>query len=52
MLLRRDVEEIKEMLMPEVSASKVERKAVDGGREESARGEVKEWSEVRKGILK
>lgn len=51
-MLRRDLEERKEMLMPEVSASKEKRKAVDGGREESARGEVKAWSEVRKEILK
>jgi hypothetical protein len=51
MLLRRDVEQIKEMLMHEVSPSRKERRVVDEGREELARGEAKEWSEVRREIL-
>jgi hypothetical protein len=52
LLLRRDIEEIKEMMIPEVSPSKQERKVIEKGREELTRGEVEEWSEVRKEILK
>jgi hypothetical protein len=48
--LRRDVEEIKEMLIPEVSPTEADRKAVVGGRKEYARGEMEEWSEVRKRV--
>jgi hypothetical protein len=52
LLLRRDIEEIKEMMVPEVSPSTEERKVIEKGREELTRGEVEEWSEVRKEILK
>ncbi len=48
--LRRDVEEIKEMLIHEVSPSEADRKAVVRGRKEYARGETEEWSEVRKRV--
>ncbi len=48
--LRRDVEEIKEMLIPEVSPSEAERRAVARGRKEYAHGKVEEWSEVRKRV--
>ena len=51
-VLRRDVEEIKEMLIPEISPSEEERKGVEEGRKEFARGEVEEWSEVRKRVSK
>jgi hypothetical protein len=52
LLLRRDMDQVKEMLMPEFSPSKEDRKTVEKGREELSRGEVEEWSEVRKRILK
>ncbi len=48
--LRRDVEEIKEMLIPEVSPSEADRKAMVRGRKEYARGETEEWSKVRKRV--
>jgi hypothetical protein len=48
--LRRDVEEIKEMLIPGVSPSEDDRKGVAKGRKEFARGEVEEWSEIRKRV--
>jgi len=47
-VLRRDVEEIKEMLIPEVSPTKADRQAIARGRKELSQGKVKEWSEVRK----
>jgi len=47
---RRDVKEIKEMLIPEVSPTEADRRAVTRGRREYARGETEEWSEVRKRI--
>lgn len=46
--LRRDVAEIKEMLIPEVPPSEADKKAIARGKREYARGEVEEWSEVRK----
>lgn len=46
--LRRDVAEIKEMLIPEVSPSEADKKAIARGKMDYARGEVEEWSEVRK----
>lgn len=48
--LRRDVEEIKEMLVPEVPSSAAEKTAVAKGRKEYARGEMEDWSEVRKRV--
>ena len=51
-VLRRDVEEIKEMLIPEVSPTEEELKAIREGRREFARGEFEEWSEVRKRVSK
>ncbi len=48
--LRRDVEEIKEMLVPEVPSSEADKKAVARGRKEYARGETEDWSEVRKRV--
>ena len=38
--LRKDVEEIKEMLIPEVPASQAEKRAIAGGRREFLRGEI------------
>ncbi|MDV3243900.1 MAG: hypothetical protein LYZ66_01845 [Nitrososphaerales archaeon] len=49
-VLRRDVEEIKEMLISEVSPSEEDRRAVARGRNEYALGKVEEWSEVRKRV--
>jgi hypothetical protein len=46
--LRKDVEELKEMLIPEVSPGKEDRLAVARGRKEHARGEEEEWNDVRK----
>jgi hypothetical protein len=48
--LRRDVEEIREMLIPEVSPSEEERRAVARGRKESARGKAERWGELRKRV--
>ncbi|QQG48706.1 MAG: hypothetical protein HY247_08235 [archaeon] len=48
--LRRDIEEIREMLMPEVSPSAQDRKAVARGRKEYAQGDVEEWGDVRKRV--
>ncbi len=45
--LRRDVEEIKEMLIPEVSPSEEDKKAVARGRREYSKGKAEDWSEVR-----
>jgi hypothetical protein len=49
-VLRRDVEEIKEMLIPEVTPTKADRKAIAKGRKEFSQGKVKEWSGVRKQV--
>ena len=46
--LRRDVEEIKEMLIPEVTPTKADRQAIARGRREFSQGKVGDWSEVRK----
>lgn len=48
--LRRDVEEIKEMLIPEVLPSAAEKRAVARGRKEYALGKVEDWGEVRKRV--
>ena len=50
--LRRDVEEIKEMLIPQVAPTKADKIAVSRGRRDYARGEIEEWSEVRKRVAK
>jgi hypothetical protein len=47
-VMRRDIEEIKVMLVPEVVPAKEEAKAIEGGRKEFARGEFEEWKEIRK----
>ena len=47
-MMRRDIEEIKVMLVPEVAPTKEEVKAREEGRKEFARGEFEEWKEVRK----
>lgn len=51
-ILRRDIEEIKEMLVPEVPATEQEIEAVHEGRMEFARGEIEEWSEIKKRVAK
>lgn len=51
-VLRRDVEEIKEMLIPEVPPTEEELKAIEEGKRGFARGEFEEWSEVRKRVSK
>jgi len=48
--LRKDVEELKEILIPEIHPSKQDRLAVAKGRKEHARGEVEDWSNVRKRV--
>jgi hypothetical protein len=50
-IIRRDLEEIKAMLVKEVSPSKKELKAIDDGRKEFARGEYEEWKETRKRVV-
>jgi hypothetical protein len=47
-MMRRDIEEIKVMLVPEVALTKEEAKAIEEGRQEFARGEFEEWKAVRK----
>lgn len=49
-VLRRDVEEIKEMLKPEVAPTDADRRAVARGRKEFSQEKAKEWSEVRKQV--
>jgi hypothetical protein len=46
--LREDIAEIKEMLIPEVSPSAGERRAIAAGRKAFARGQIEEWNSVRK----
>lgn len=48
--LRRDVEEIKEMLIPEVSPTEADRRAIASGRKEFTDGKTEDWSEVRKQV--
>jgi hypothetical protein len=48
--LRKDVEELKEMLIPEIHPSKEDRLAVAKGRKQHSRGEVEDWTDVRKRI--
>ena len=42
-IIRRDLEEIKAMLVPEVTPTKTEIKAIREGRKQPARGEYEEW---------
>jgi hypothetical protein len=49
-VLRKDVEEIKKMLIPEVTPTKADRQAIAKGRKELSQGKAKEWSEVRKQV--
>jgi hypothetical protein len=49
--IRRDLEEIKAMLVPQVSPTKDEVKAVEEGRKEFARGDYTEWKETRKRVV-
>ena len=46
--MRRDIEEITGMLIPEVAPTKEEIKAIEEGRQEFARGEFEVWREGRK----
>lgn len=47
-MIRRDLEEIKEMLIPGVTPTRQEIKAIEQGRKDFVRGEFVEWSEVKK----
>jgi hypothetical protein len=49
-VLRKDVEEIKGMLIPEVTPTKADRQAIAKGRKELSQAKAKEWSEVRKQV--
>jgi vacuolar-type H+-ATPase subunit D/Vma8 len=46
--MRRDLEEIKVMLVPEATPTKEEIKAIEQGRKEFARGEFVDWKAVKK----
>jgi len=46
--MRRDIEEIKMMLVQEVVPMEEEAKAIEAGRKEFAKGGFEEWKEVRK----
>jgi len=50
-IIRRDLEEIKAMLVPEVTPTRTELKAVREGRKQLARGEYEEWKETRKRVV-
>ena len=47
-LMRRDIEEIKLMLVQEAVATEEEQKAIEAGRREFAEGGFEEWKDVRK----
>ncbi len=47
-VMRREIQEIKEMLIPEVTPTKDEIRAAEIGRRDYARGEVVEWKTLRK----
>lgn len=51
-MIRRDLEEIKAMLVPEVNPSKDEIKAIELGKKEFSRGEFVEWKDVKKNRAK
>jgi len=50
-IIRRDLEEIKSMLVPEVAPTKAELRAVKEGRKQFARGEFEDWKETRKRVV-
>ncbi len=50
-IIRRDLEEIKAILVQEVSPTKKELKAIGEGRKEFAKGEYEEWKETRKRVV-
>lgn len=50
-IIRRDLEEIKAMLVQEVSPTKKELKAIDEGKRQFAKGEYEEWKETRKRVV-
>jgi hypothetical protein len=47
-LMRQDIEEIKLMLVQEAIPTEEEKKAVEDGRKEFAKGDFQEWKDVRK----
>jgi hypothetical protein len=47
-LMRRDIEEIKMMLIQEVVPTEEEEKAIESGKKEFAKGDFEEWKDVRK----
>ena len=47
-MMRRDLEEIKVMLVPEASPTKGEIDLIEQGRKEFARGEFVEWKDLKK----
>jgi hypothetical protein len=47
-LMRRDIEEIKMMLVQEAAPTEEEEKAIKAGRKEFANGDFEEWKDVRK----
>jgi hypothetical protein len=47
-LMRRDIEEIKLMLVQEAIPTEEEEKAIEAGRKEFAKGDIEEWKDVRK----
>ena len=46
--MRQDIEEIKLMLVQEAIPTEEEKKAVEEGRKEFAKGDFQEWKDVRK----
>jgi len=46
--MRRDIEEIKLMLVQEAVPTEEEQKAIEAGRREFAEGGFEEWKDVRK----
>ncbi len=46
--MRKDLEDIKVMLVPEVKPTKEEVKAIEQGRKDHARGDYVEWKEYAK----
>jgi mRNA interferase RelE/StbE len=47
-LMRRDIEEIKMMLVQEVAPTEGEERAIEAGRKEFAKDDFEEWKDVRK----
>jgi hypothetical protein len=50
-MIRRDLEEIKTMLIQEVAPTKDETRAIEEGKKEFARGEYEDWKETRKRVV-